>query len=115
LVGRVDVSDVLLRKSLEVSVARVDRHLGDEVATPDRAVAVAVGIPGSRGRFPGQSCYTQSTDGGQTWSTPIKVNATPEEEVPVDNQHSTGTATWAADPPPGTQAFTPYRLVGYGP
>ena len=51
------------------------------------------GVPFGTGLFQHDSiAFTQSTNGGLTWSAPIKVNATPEmvgdDEVPVGNQQA---------------------------
>jgi hypothetical protein len=69
------------------------------------------GAPFGEGLFEHDSiAFTQSTDGGQTWSTPIKVNATPEEvaeeEVPVDNQQAFTPSVDVADD--GTVTVTYY-------
>jgi hypothetical protein len=50
--------------------------------------------------------FTQSTNGGQTWSTPIKVNATPETNVPVGNQQAFTPSVEVADD--GTIGVTYY-------
>lgn len=49
--------------------------------------------------------FTQSTDGGQTWSTPIKVNLTPTSEPIDDQQAFTPSVDVAAD---GTVTVTYY-------
>jgi hypothetical protein len=51
------------------------------------------GVPFGPGLFQHDSiAFSQSTNGGLTWSAPIKVNATPEtvgqDEVPVNNQQA---------------------------
>jgi hypothetical protein len=69
------------------------------------------GVPFGTGLFEHDSiAFTQSTNGGLTWSAPIKVNATPEqlddEDVPVDNQQAfTPSVAVAAD---GTLTVTYY-------
>jgi hypothetical protein len=47
------------------------------------------GVPFGAGLFQHDSiAFTQSTNGGQSWSTPTKVNATPETNVPVNYQQA---------------------------
>jgi hypothetical protein len=64
------------------------------------------GVPFGPGLFQHDSiAYTQSTDGGQTWSSPIKVNLTPED-VPVDDQQAFTPSVEVADD--GTVTVTYY-------
>ena len=51
--------------------------------------------------------FTQSTDGGQTWSAPIKVNKTPTTEPNFDQQAFTPSVQVDAD---GTVVVTYYDL-----
>src|SRR5262249_32953409 len=99
------------------SVGDTDPDTGASIRSgtiiPDIAVDPHTGrvvVVWEDGRFSGFAhndiALSQSTDGGQTWSTPVKVNLTPTNaSLPKDAQASTPTVAVAAD---GTIAVTYY-------
>lgn len=98
------------------TIGVTDPESGDDVRTGDIIPDVAVDPASGRlyavwqdARFNGGAAdaiaFSQSTDGGFTWSAPVKVNATPTT-VPVGNQQAfTPSVHVAAD---GTVAVTYY-------
>jgi hypothetical protein len=81
------------------TIAITDPETGDDVRTGDIIPDVAVDPESGNlyavwqdARFSGMEydsiAFSQSLDGGATWSDPIKVNATPDDIVPVGNRQA---------------------------
>jgi hypothetical protein len=87
----------LLRAGLGLGDIAVDPHSG---ALYD--VIEDVGVAG--GRYDGVA-FTQSLDGGFHWSTPVKVNQTPTNIPPIDQQAFIPTVQVAADGTVGVTYF----------
>jgi hypothetical protein len=98
------------------TIAITDPETGDDVRTgdiiPDAAVNATNGnlyAVWQDARFSGfqndSIAFSQSRDGGRTWSTPIKVNATPTN-IPAGNQQAFTASVDVADD--GTIAVTYY-------
>jgi hypothetical protein len=84
----------------------VNRTSGDLSAVWMDARFGAGGVPFAAGAFQfDQIAFAQSTDGGASWSSPIKVNQTPTGEPPDDQQAFTPSVHVADD---GTVSVTYY-------
>ena len=99
----------------ELTIGIFDPETGDPVRTGEIIPDIAVGPTGTLyavwqdARFSGfvhdSIVFSQSNDGGLTWSAPIQVNMTPVTAAPGNRQAFTGSVDVSSD---GTVAVTYY-------